>query len=84
MLKGHLPRVIYHQIYWYTKINLEEDEDVEDDGVVLALHAEPVHNLNGLKDFRTENGSTQGQNLALTVLCVPCRQFAGPGGRRRR
>ena len=21
-LKGHLPRVIYHQIYWYTKIKL--------------------------------------------------------------
>ena len=20
MLKGHLPRVIYHQVYWYTKI----------------------------------------------------------------
>jgi len=24
-----------------------------------------------LKDFRTENGSSQGQNLALTVLSVP-------------
>ena len=21
MLTGHLPRVIYHQVYWYTKIN---------------------------------------------------------------
>ena len=21
MLKGHLPRVIYHQVYWYRKIN---------------------------------------------------------------
>ena len=26
---------------------------------------------NGFKDVRTENGSSQGQNLALTVLCVP-------------
>jgi hypothetical protein len=22
MLKGHLPRVIYHQVYWYTKIKV--------------------------------------------------------------
>ena len=20
MLKGHLPRVIYHQVYWYTQV----------------------------------------------------------------
>ena len=23
MLKGHLPRVIYHQVYYYTKVHLE-------------------------------------------------------------
>ena len=22
MLEGHLPRVIYHQVYWYTKIKV--------------------------------------------------------------
>jgi len=27
--------------------------------------------LNGFNDFRTENGSSQDQNLALTVLFVP-------------
>ena len=26
---------------------------------------------NGFRDFRTENGSSQGQHLALTVLRVP-------------
>ena len=29
------------------------------------------YNLKLFKDFRTENGSNQGQNLALTVLIVP-------------
>jgi len=29
------------------------------------------NNLNGFEDFRTENGSSQGQNLALTGLFVP-------------
>ena len=28
-------------------------------------------NLNGFGGFRTENGSSQGQDLALTILCVP-------------
>ena len=28
------------------------------------------NNFNGFKDFRTENGSSEGQNLAVTVLCV--------------
>ena len=28
-------------------------------------------NLNYLKDFRIQNGSNQGQNLALAGLCVP-------------
>ena len=28
--------------------------------------------LNGFKDFHLENGSKQGQNLALTGFCVPC------------
>ena len=27
-------------------------------------------NLNEFKDLRTENGSSQGQNMALTGLCV--------------
>jgi len=29
-----------------------------------------ANNLNGFKVFRTENGSSQGQNLAMTGLCV--------------
>jgi len=29
------------------------------------------NNLKGVKNFRTENGSSQGPNLALTVLFVP-------------
>jgi hypothetical protein len=29
------------------------------------------NNLNGLKDVRTENGSSEGQNLAVTGLGVP-------------
>ena len=27
--------------------------------------------MNGFGDFRTENGSSRGENLALTVVCVP-------------
>jgi len=30
-----------------------------------------VNHSNGLKDVRTEIGSSQGQNLALTGSCVP-------------
>ena len=30
------------------------------------------NNSNALKDFRGGNGSSQGQNLAVTVLFVPC------------
>ena len=26
MLKGHLPIVIHHQVYWYTKNNVEKDK----------------------------------------------------------
>jgi len=29
------------------------------------------NDLNGFKDDRTENGSNQGLNLALTCLCIP-------------
>ena len=34
-------------------------------------------NLKGFKDHRTENGSSQGQNLALTALCVPNSRDSG-------
>ena len=30
------------------------------------------------EDFRTQNGSRQGQNLALTVLVVPSSLESGP------
>ena len=29
------------------------------------------NNLTGFKDFHLENGSSQGQNLALSAVCVP-------------
>ena len=29
------------------------------------------NNFNGFQDFRAENGSSQGQQLALAVLYVP-------------
>jgi len=35
-------------------------------------------NLNGFKDFRTENGSSQGQDLALTGSFVPRTLDSGP------
>ena len=31
----------------------------------------PGNNLKGYKDIRTENGTSQGRNPALTGLCVP-------------
>ena len=41
--------------------------------------AERVGNsLNGFEDVRTENGPRQGQNLALTRLCVPSSLHNGP------
>jgi len=36
------------------------------------------NNLNGFKDFRTENGSSQGQNLAFTGLFAPGSIDSGP------
>jgi len=36
-----------------------------------------MQTLPGYKDFRTENGSSQGQNLALTGLCVPSSLDSG-------
>ena len=35
------------------------------------------NNLNSFADFCTENGSNRGQNLALTVLYVPCLLVRG-------
>jgi len=35
------------------------------------------NNLNGVKDFRTDNGSGQGQNLALTGVFVPSSLDSG-------
>jgi len=35
------------------------------------------NNVNGFKDCRTENGSSQGQNLALTGLFVPSSLDSG-------
>jgi len=36
------------------------------------------NNVNGFKDFRTENGSSEGQNLALTDSFVPSLLDNGP------
>jgi len=38
------------------------------------------NNLNGFQDFRTANGSSQGQNLALTGLFVPTSFESGTEG----
>jgi len=39
------------------------------------------NHLNGFKDFRTKNGSSQGQNLALTGVCVPSSEQEAGGTR---
>ena len=36
-----------------------------------AAHEREENKFNNCEGFRTENGSSQGQNLALTGLCVP-------------
>ena len=43
------------------------------DGIrsALATGERGGNYLNGVEDYRTENGSSQGQNLALTGLGVP-------------
>ena len=57
----------------------------------VRVHAPSVHhnpterernNLHGFQDFGLENGSSQGQNLALTVLLVPGLLEAGKEGAR--
>jgi len=37
-----------------------------------------ANNFNGFQDVRTENGSSQGHNLALTCLFVPSSLDSGP------
>jgi len=44
---------------------------------LLAAAEMGGNNLNGCQDFRTENGSGQGQNLALTGLFVPSSLDSG-------
>ena len=43
---------------------------LDSDGTVAAGKREG-NSLKGFEDFPLENGSSQGQNLALTVLSVP-------------
>ena len=40
-----------------------------------------VGNLSGSNNLRTENGSSQGQNLALTGLSMPKSLLSGRAGR---
>ena len=44
---------------------------------------EGANNLTGLKDFCLKNGSSQGQNLALTVIFVPNLFDSGPARQGR-
>ena len=45
--------------------------------LLISAGERRVDNFNGFKDFRTENGSSQGQNLALTGLFVPSSLDSG-------
>ena len=49
------------------------------EGLVGGAVERGGNNLNGVNDYRTENGSSPGQSLALTVLCVPCSLDSGLG-----
>jgi len=57
MLKGHLPRVVYHQVYWYTKISgLRISRDLAEDaqGTPTQSHISPsilVYEERLLQDF---------------------------------
>ena len=37
----------------------------------MSAAEQEENNMTGFKDFGLQNGSSQGQNRALTVLCVP-------------
>ena len=39
MLKGHLPRVIYHQVYWYTKITFGVVPSLLESGTLDEIRA---------------------------------------------
>ena len=73
MLKGHLPRVIHHQVYQYSKINHWQSTSV------LHLYHE------NLKRNRPDvlNWKGPGTNLLLRKICswVPCllEFHAAPG-----
>jgi len=45
----------------------------------LTKLVSPHRPRHGLKAFHPKNGSSQGQNLALTGLCVPSSLDSGPG-----
>ena len=48
-----------------------ESYQKEEEGARRAAAEQGGHNLNDIQDVRTENGSNQGQNLALTGFFVP-------------
>ena len=47
--------------------------------VPIAAAERGDNNSKYFKDVRSENGSSQGQNLASTVLYVPCSRDSGGG-----
>ena len=49
------------------------------EGLVGGAVERGGNTLNGVNETCTENGSIPGQNLALTVLCVPCSLDSGLG-----
>jgi len=67
--RTRIPHVIGHIIISFTQvIGLTAGERWRDD-------------LNGFRDFHTENGSSQGQDLALTSLFVRCLLGSSSGDR---
>jgi len=66
MLKGHLPRVIYHQAYWYTKIK-DLGFDLFEDAIVLGLALPLPPLLSTLGEMSTLGESRPLESLLSTL-----------------
>ena len=72
--KGHLPRVIYHQVYLYTKKTIEFCVALTAPGAAVEREA---NTSNYVKDFRSENSLLPGNGLSQgQINCLIFAEFA--------
>ena len=60
--------------------SLEDEPASESSVLLLAATEREKNNVKSLEDFRLKNGSSPGQNLAVTFLCMPSSLDSGTWG----